>query len=137
RCHLVAPRLHRIPQDQFHRRGRERPPISKRSAIMKGKQGNNRPRKKPREDAVPPGATRKAFDREDLGGGPPGSPLGDRHAIGDPAGGSEIGGLGGSNIDDGSPIERGTDLPSEAQPPYSGPPVAALGGTPAGGRCTG
>ena len=41
---------------------------------------------------VPPGATRKAFDREDNGGGTPGSPLGDRYAAGTPGGGTEEGG---------------------------------------------
>ena len=54
-------------------------------------------------EPVPPGATRRAFDREDNGGGTPGSPLGDRHAQGTPAGGTAFGGLAGSNVDAGDP----------------------------------
>jgi hypothetical protein len=96
---------------------------------------------------VPPGATRKAFEREDLGGGPPGSPLGDRHAAGTPGGGTEVGGLGGTNIGEGEPddvdLEKrlGTgvaDEPAEEQePPYAGISGGAVGGTPAEGRSSG
>src|SRR6266849_9816233 len=96
---------------------------------------------------VPPGATRKAFERENCGGGPPGSPLGDRHAAGEPGGGTEIGGLGGTNIGEGSPddvdLERpmGGGLPDEdieeEGPPYAGPSGGAVGGTPAQGRSSG
>src|SRR5438270_884409 len=86
------------------------------------------------QDAVPPGATRKAFDREDNGGGPPGSPLGDRHAAGTPAGGTEYGGLGGSNVGDGTPVEE-EDLREEElldqEGPYAGFSGGAVGGTPA------
>lgn len=60
--------------------------------------------RKTERDEVPPGATRRAFDREDNGGVTPGSPLGDRHAAGEPGGGTETGGLGGSNVGDGSPV---------------------------------
>ena len=89
--------------------------------------------------SVPPGATRKAFDREDPGGGPAGSPLGDRHAAGDPAGGDSTGGLAGSNIDDGSPVlepEEELDA-AESQPPYAGHAGGAVGGSPAQGRSSG
>src|SRR5437660_4475807 len=95
----------------------------------------------PPNEPVPPGATRKAFERENCGGGPPGSPLGDRHAAGTPGGGTEIGGLGGTNIGEGSPddadLERamGTgvadDDTEEEGPPYAGPSGGAVGGTPA------
>ena len=88
---------------------------------------------------VPPGATRKAFDREDNGGGPRGSPLGDRHAAGTPAGGGELGGLGGSNVGDGEPIDDPTEVegvPDDA-PPYAGHAGGAVGGTPAEDRASG
>jgi hypothetical protein len=87
-----------------------------------------------RPKMVPPGATRKAFDREDNGGGPPGSPLGDRHAAGDPGGGAEFGGLAGSNVDDGTPVE---EEPPEPDGPYAGHSGGAVGGSPAEGRSSG
>ncbi len=99
---------------------------------------------------VPPGATRKAFERENCGGGPPGSPLGDRHAAGTPAGGTEIGGLGGTNIGEGSPDDVDLERPmgtgvadadeddiEEQGPPYAGPSGGAVGGTPAERRSCG
>src|SRR5207245_599391 len=116
----------------------------KTMARLKKRDRDNTPSPK---DRVPPGATRKAFDREDLGGGTPGSPLGDRHAAGTPGGGTERGGLGGSNIDDGSPENADldevmgtgvTDDDSEEQgPPYAGISGGAVGGTPAQGRTSG
>jgi hypothetical protein len=87
------------------------------------------------QENPPEGATRKAFDREPLGGTLPGSPLGDPHAAGTPAGGDETGGLAGSNIGDGSPLEQ--DDIAEDQPPYAGPSGGAVGGTPAEGRASG
>jgi len=89
--------------------------------------------------SVPPGATRNAFDREDNGGGPAGSSLGDRHAAGDPAGGDSTGGVAGSNIGDGSPVlEPEEDLDAaESQPPYAGHAGGAVGGSPAEGRSSG
>jgi hypothetical protein len=92
--------------------------------------------KYPRDD-IPAGATRKAFDREDNGGGPPGSQLGDPHAAGEAGGGSETGGLAGSNVDDGAPLEPGTVLDDEGEPPYAGHAGGAVGGTPAEGRSSG
>ena len=96
---------------------------------------------------VPPGATRKAFDREDNGGGPSGSPLGDRHAAGTPGGGTEIGGLGGTNIGEGAPSNADLEQPmgtgvtnddiEEEGPPYAGISGGAVGGTPAEGRSSG
>src|SRR4051812_19421642 len=89
--------------------------------------------------SVPPGATRKAFDREDNGGGPAGSSLGARHGAGDPAGGDSTGGVAGSNIDDGTPVlEPEEDLDAEeSHPPYAGHAGGAVGGTPAEGRSSG
>src|SRR5436305_848409 len=92
------------------------------------------------ENEIPPGATRQALDREDNGGGPAGSPLGDRHAAGDPAGGTEVGGLAGSPIGDGSPFENEKDWQAEygnENGPYAGHAGGAVGGTPAQGRASG
>jgi hypothetical protein len=98
-------------------------------------------------EPVPPGATRKAFEREDLGGVTPGSPLGDRHAAGTPGGGTEVGGLGGTNIGEGSPENADLDEAmatgvthediEEEGPPYAGISGGAVGGTPAEGRSSG
>src|SRR5688572_22544511 len=87
-------------------------PIAPNSAGHERGQGALRPRKPPEEggmamprnihkdppqrdldhlpprDEVPPGATRRAFDREDNGGTTPGTPLKDRHASGTPLGGT-------------------------------------------------
>lgn len=91
-------------------------------------------------EEVPPGATREAFEREDNGGGPAGSPLKDHHASDGPAGGDETGGLAGSNVGDGTPLEdqflSAEDL-GEEDGPYAGPGGGAVGGTPAEGRASG
>jgi hypothetical protein len=55
-------------------------------------------------DTIPEGAMTKASDRDERPDGKPKhTPMGDRHAAGTPAGGSAVGGLGGTNIDEGSP----------------------------------
>jgi hypothetical protein len=94
---------------------------------------------KTRPDDTPVGATRAALDREDNGGGPPGSPLGDPHAAGTPGGGTETGGLAGSNIGDGSPVaeEGRREDQEQEQEAYGGPSGGAVGGTPAEGRASG
>jgi hypothetical protein len=86
------------------------------------------------EDNPPAGARRQAFDREPNGGEPAPSDLGDPHAQGTPAGGEEYGGLAGSNVDDGTPVDR--PVP-EDEPGYGGPSGGAVGGTPAGRRASG
>jgi hypothetical protein len=96
--------------------------------------------KKTPETETPPGATRAAFDREANGGVTPGSPPGDRHAAGDAGGGTEIGGLAGSNIGDGEPFEDERPWEEEYGPengPYAGHSGGAVGGTPAQGRAEG
>jgi hypothetical protein len=101
----------------------------------------------PRPQPVPPGATQQASDRDERPSGPPHTPMGDRHAQGTPGGGTEVGGLGGTNIDEGSPQnadleellgtdEAGPDSQEEG-PPYAGPSGGAVGGTPAEGRSAG
>lgn len=99
-----------------------------------------------RPKEVPPGATRRAFDREPNGGGD-WSPPGDRHAAGTPGGGSEVGGLGGTTIGEGAPenadleetMGTGENEYNEEfeGPPYGGISGGAVGGTPAQGRSSG
>jgi len=86
---------------------------------------------------IPPGATRKAFDRPvDPGGGPPGSGGGPRHAAGDP--GSDIESIRPTDLSESlaaPPPEEEDAL--EQGPPYAGISGGAVGGTPAQGRSTG
>jgi hypothetical protein len=99
---------------------------------------------------TPPGATRAAFDRPLAPrGGPPGSGAGDPHAQGTPGGGSEFGGLGGTNIGEGDPNEvdleetmagpapDDEDIPEEERVAYGGISGGTVGGTPAGSRSSG
>lgn len=105
------------------------------------------PRGRRAHEPVPPGAMRRALEEIPMpGDGPPASDLGDRHAIGTPGGGTEVGGLGGTNIGDGSPenadLERvdGSGIPEDDKPtegPYGGVSGGAVGGTPAERRSTG
>lgn len=102
-----------------------------------------------RPQPIPPGATKRALDEIPMpGDGPDGSDLGDRHAAGTPAGGTEVGGLAGTNIGDGSPENARLEEPmgsgiepyneeEEDEPPYSGHAGGAVGGTPAEDRATG
>jgi hypothetical protein len=108
----------------------------------------SRPPHKP--ELIPPGATRKALDEVPLpGGGPPPSDLGDRHASGTPGGGTEIGGLAGTNIGEGDPdmpeldetlgsgVNPINEEEDEDKAAYGGPSGGAVGGTPAEGRSSG
>ena len=72
----------------------------------------------------------------------------DRFAAGTPGGGTEVGGLAGSNVGDGDPdnadleTAAGTGIEDEEQeddagPPYAGHAGGAVGGTPAQGRAAG
>jgi hypothetical protein len=98
----------------------------------------------PREP-VPEGATQKASDRTSRPGSPPHTPAGDRLAQGTPGGGTEVGGLGGTNINEGSPQNADLedvmygDAEGEAddEQGYGGFSGGAVGGTPAGGRSSG
>ncbi len=97
-------------------------------------------------ETIPPGATRKAFER-DRRLPPEEADRGDEDAAGTPGGGTEVGGLAGTNIGDGSAnnadLEEamGTDLDKYddevSEPPYAGPSGGAVGGTPAEGRSKG
>ena len=91
---------------------------------------------KPREQ-VPPGATRKAFDRPlNPGGGPPGSGAGPRHAAGDEGSNIEEEGRDAANQPLAGPAPEEED-PLETGPPYAGISGGAVGGTPAEGRSSG
>jgi len=100
--------------------------------------------KKPRRTAtrppareVPPGATRKAFDRPlDPGGGPPGSGAGPRHAAGDEGSDLEVTGRTDTSQTTAAPAPEEEDT-LEKGPPYAGPTGGAVGGTPAEGRSSG
>lgn len=96
-----------------------------------------------------PGTTDEAAERLARPGGPRPTPLDDRYAAGTPGGGSEFGGLAGTNVGDGDPENAdledaaggGADLLQEedmgGEPPYAGHAGGAVGGTPAEGRATG
>jgi hypothetical protein len=101
-------------------------------------------------EPVPPGATNEASDRDERPGGPRHTPLDDRHAAGEPGGGSAVGGLGGTNAGEGDPDDADLhdrlgsgiddqDGPFEegGGPPYGGPSGGAVGGSPAEGRSSG
>jgi len=82
---------------------------------------------------VPPGATRKAFEREEMpGGGAPGSGGGERHGAGEPGGGFDHEGLADNPDVDPTVPPEGDDSPGLA-----GSAGGAVGGTPAGKRSSG
>lgn len=99
-------------------------------------------------EPIPPGATKRASDH-DLRPGEPTTPLqpGSEDAAGTPGGGTEVGGLAGTNVGDGAPenaeleaaMGSNVDPYDEEQngPPYSGHSGGAVGGTPAEGRSSG
>lgn len=96
---------------------------------------------------VPPGATKAASDHDLRPGEPPDRTPAGTEAVGTPGGGTEVGGLAGTNSDDGDPVltnldramgsdSRGEDS-EEGGPPYAGPSGGAVGGTPANARAAG
>ncbi len=114
------------------------------------KKGQKRAADREERQPIPPGATQKASDRTSRPGGPPATPLDDRHAIGTPGGGSEVGGLAGTNEGDGDPDNeaelsaamgdddvKATPPDEEDAPGYGGISGGAVGGTPAEGRSVG
>lgn len=111
---------------------------------MAGARSSKKEAKRP--EPPPPGATRAASDHDLRPGETPDRAPMDPDAAGSPGGGTEVGGLGGTNIGDGAPenadLEEalGTDLhpdDEQGQPPYSGHAGGAVGGTPAEGRASG
>jgi hypothetical protein len=81
------------------------------------------------QDDPPAGATRKAFEREDNGGGPPGTPLAEQPDV---DGDTETANL----VEEAAQLEE-EPAPEEENEAYGGPTGGAVGGTPAGGRSTG
>ncbi len=96
---------------------------------------------------VPPGATKAASDHDLRPGEPSDRTPSGEEAVGTPGGGTEVGGLAGTNVDDGDPAlididramgsdARGEDS-EEGGPPYAGHSGGAVGGTPAQARASG
>src|SRR5262245_7489593 len=113
---------------------------------MAGKRSTSRGRERSIEP-IPPGAKTKASERDNRPGGPPPSKPGNPHAAGTPAGGTEVGGLAGTNIDEGSPrnadlegaLGTGTNEPEAENNAgaFGGAAGGAVGGRPAGKRSSG
>lgn len=109
---------------------------------------NDQPRKdKEKTNPVPPGATKAASDHDLRPGEPPDRTPSGEEAVGTPGGGTEVGGLAGTNLGDGDPVltnldramgsdARGEDS-EENDPAYAGPTGGSVGGTPAQGRASG
>jgi len=114
---------------------------------MAGKKRRGGANKERTRAEVPPGATRRALDSQRPNDQPGDRVPGDEDAAGTPGGGTEVGGLGGTNIGDGAPenahLEEamGSDVDEydedRSTPPYAGPSGGAVGGTPAEGRSSG
>ena len=88
-----------------------------------------------------------ALDGQLFDEGGPGSAGGSTHAAQTPAGGTELGGLAGSTVGDGAPVngdvledaffdDHLSDI-GDGGPPFSGSAGGAVGGTPAEGRAGG
>jgi hypothetical protein len=110
-------------------------------------QKNQRRRNADKTNPVPPGATKAASDHDLRPGEPPDRTPAGEEAVGTPGGGTEVGGLAGTNIADGDPVltnldramgsnARGEDS-EEGGPPYAGTSGGAVGGTPAQVRASG
>jgi hypothetical protein len=108
---------------------------------------SQRQKNKEKTNPVPPGATKAASDHDLRPGEPPDRTPAGVEAVGTPGGGTEVGGLAGTNTDDGDPAltnldramgsdARGEDS-EEGGPPYGGPSGGAVGGATAQGRASG
>lgn len=108
---------------------------------------NRRRKDKERTNPVPPGATKAASDHDLRPGEPSDRTPSGEAAVGTPGGGTEVGGLAGTNMGDGDPVltdldramgsdARGEDS-EDGGPPYAGFSGGAVGGTPAQGRASG
>jgi len=102
---------------------------------------------KEKTNPIPPGATKAASDHDLRPGEPPDRTPSGEEAVGTPGGGTEVGGLAGTNIDDGDPElanldramgsdARGEDS-EEGGPPYAGASGGVVGGSPARMRASG
>jgi hypothetical protein len=110
-------------------------------------QKNLRRKGSERTNPIAPGATKAASDHDLRPGEPPDRTPTGAEAVGTPGGGTEVGGLAGTNIDDGDPAltnldramgsdARGEDS-EEGGPPYAGHSGGAVGGSPAQVRASG
>jgi len=108
---------------------------------------SSRRQDKSKIEPLPPGATKAASDHDLRPGEPPDRTPAGEEAVGTPGGGTEVGGLAGTNIDDGDPDNanldkamgsnaRGEDS-EEGGPPYAGHSGGAVGGAIAQGRSSG
>lgn len=95
-----------------------------------------RPHERPGTGAedIPPGATRRAWERPSNPPGGPGSSAGPRHMAGDPGDGNELTDETDLHREPDPALAGGEDEQGTA---YSGFHGGAVGGTPAGGRSTG
>jgi hypothetical protein len=100
--------------------------MAKQPSKPRAKRAKSSPQKE-----VPPGATRKAWDRSlDHGGGAPGSAAGPRHASDDEGSENEAFGRMDRTWTPASP-PLDEEEPLESGPPYAGLSGGAVGGTPA------
>lgn len=114
---------------------------------MAGTKKNPRRKGKDKTDPIPPGATKAASDHDLRPGETPDRVPAGEEAVGTPGGGTEVGGLAGTNVGDGDPVNANIDraMGSDARgddsedggPPYAGHAGGAVGGSPAEGRSTG
>jgi hypothetical protein len=114
---------------------------------MAGTRKSPRSKGKDKTNPTPPGATKAASDHDLRPGEPADRTPSGEEAVGTPGDGTEVGGLAGTNIDDGDPVftnldramgsdARGEDS-EEGGPPYAGHSGGAVGGTPAQRRAAG
>ncbi len=114
---------------------------------MAGTRKSSRRGAKDSHEPIPPGATKAASDHDLRPGEPADRTPAGEEAVGTPGGGTEVGGLAGTNIDDGDPenanldqamgsASRGEDS-EEGGPPYAGHSGGATGGVIAQGRSSG
>lgn len=113
---------------------------------MAGTRKRPRSQDKEKTNPVPPGATKAASDHDLRPGETPDRTPEGIEAAGTPGGGTEFGGLGGTNIDDGDPVRAPLDRAmggdtgdenSEEEQAYAGFSGGAVGGTPANVRASG
>jgi hypothetical protein len=111
------------------------------------RKSNQRRKDREKTNPIPPGATKAASDHDLRPGEPPDRTPSGEEAVGTPGGGTEVGGLAGTNTGDGDPVLSNLDraMGSDARgedsedggPPYAGPAGGAVGGTPADLRASG
>lgn len=114
---------------------------------MAGTRKSSERKDKERTNPVPPGATKAASDHDLRPGETPDRTPSGEEAAGTPGGGTEFGGLAGTNVGDGdparAPIDRAMgsdargDEDEQGDQAYAGTSGGAVGGTPANVRASG